>query len=380
MSGFRLSTAAPAAILATTFLAIAAPAGAGDDGAQAPDQRHSSSFMAGDEVSTSGDISGGSVLAGGRIESAASVHGNAVFVGGQVKVTGETQKNLYAAGGEIEVDGRVGRDARLAGGRVTLGDGAEVLGDLALAGGDVVLRGRVAGDARLAGGHVTIDGSVGGNVDVRASQLVVGPNARIDGRLRYRTQASPKIDPAAKITGGVQALPMRWTRGWFEGGRGPAGSGWFGLLVIGIIMILASPALGARLLGHLSTRTGATLGFGILCLLATPAALVLCAITIVGLPLAVVLLLAYLLALLVGYVSGLLAIGQWGLTRISPARAGGAGWQILALVATLIVVGILRRLPLIGGLVGFAVLVAGVGVLLIELSRVAHGSATEKRA
>ncbi|MGH8263438.1 MAG: hypothetical protein ACRET4_08160, partial [Steroidobacteraceae bacterium] len=150
------------------------------------------------------------------------------------------------------------------------------------------------------------------------------------------------------------------------------GSGWFALLVVGSIMILASPALGGRLLEHLRSRTGATFGCGFISLIATPIALLLCAITIIGIPLALALLIAFLLLLLLGSASGMIALGQWGLVRIAPARASSVGFQILALAAALIVVGLLRHVPLLGHLVSFAVTVLGIGVLLLELSRRMH--------
>jgi len=334
----------------------------------------SGTFVAGDEVVTQGDISGSSVLAGGRVESSATVHGNTVLFGGDVRVTGTSAEDLYAVGGDVAIEGRVGKDVRVAGGQVVIGPSAEIEGDVTIAGGRVVINGRVAGDVELAGGHVRLNGPVGGDVDVRAGQLEIGPEARVEGRVRYQTEDAPRIDPAAQIKGGVEPTPKRWYGHWPGRRAGLGGPGWFGMLVVGTIMILASPALGGRLLAHLKSRTGAVIGWGAVCLFATPIALVLCAITIIGIPLAVLLLFGYLLALLVGYASGLVALGQWALARIAPARAAGVGWQILALLGAVIAVGILRRLPFIGALVGFAVVVLGIGVLAIELSRVVRSS------
>jgi cytoskeletal protein CcmA (bactofilin family) len=365
------------AVFATCMGVLLADAAALADDPEpaAADSSDSGSFLAGEEVVTQGDVGGSSVLAGGRVESTANVHGNAVLLGGAVRVTGATSEDVYAAGGDVSIDGRVGRNLRVAGGQVVVSPTAEVLGDVGIAGGHVVIEGRVAGDINLAGGRVRLNGPVGGDVDVHAGQLEIGPAARIEGRVQYETQQAPQIDPAAAIKGGAEAKPKHWYGHRLGRRAGIGGPGWFGLLVVGTIMILASPALGGRLLTHLKTRSGAVVGWGLLCLFATPIALVLCAITIIGIPLAIVLLLAYLLALLVGYASGLVALGQWGLARLSPARASGAGWQILALIVAIIAVGILRRLPFLGGLVGFAVVVLGIGVLALELSRSMRSSA-----
>jgi cytoskeletal protein CcmA (bactofilin family) len=368
------------AVALVALLAIAPPGAASDEVESKAQQQDTDTFVAGEEVSTRGEISGSSVLAGGRIDSAARVHGDAVLFGGDIKVTGETDESLYAFGGDIDLNGRVREDVRVAGGQVTIGPAAEVLGDITIAGGRVDIEGKVAGEIRVAGGDVRLNGAVGGNVYVRAGQLQIGPNARIDGLLRYHTKEAPAVDPAATVKGGIEPRAERWYGRWTGSDSGIAGPGWFGLFVIGTIIILASPTLGGRLLGHWRTRTGAAIGFGLLCLLATPIALVLCAITIIGLPLAVVLLLAYLLALLVGHVSGLVALGQWGLARMAPARSGAIGWQILALAAALLVVGVLGRLPIVGKIVGLAVVVLGTGALLIELSRLMRSSETRAGA
>jgi cytoskeletal protein CcmA (bactofilin family) len=364
-----------ALVLVAIWLAICGPAqqaGAFEQDPNSGARPSPDAFVAGDEVSTQGDISGSSVLAGGRIDSSARVHGKVVLLGGEIKVSGEAQKDLYAFGGDVELTGRVDQDARVAGGRVTIGPSAEILGDVAIAGGQIEIEGKVSGEVHVAGGSVKLNGPVGGDVEVHAGQLEIGPNARIEGHLSYQTKAAPTIDPAAEVKGGVASEPKRWFHRWQGPRSGVTGPGWFGVLVIGTIMILASPALGGRLLTHLRTRTGAAIGFGLLCLIATPIALVLCAITIIGLPLAVVLLFAYLLALLLGYVSGVVALGQWGLARLAPARAGAAGWQILALVGALVAVAVLRQVPLIGRLVGFAVVVTGIGLLSMEVSRLVH--------
>jgi Polymer-forming cytoskeletal len=357
----------------TAALAFALPAVAADRDDSPSEAANNDTFMAGDEVSTSGDINGASVLAGGRIESGARVQGKSVLFGGQIRITGETRDDLYAFAGDIDLVGRVDHDARIAGGRVTIGRPAQILGDLTLAGGDVDIDGKVAGDVKVAGGRVRLDGTVGGDVDVRAGQLTIGPNARIDGRLRYRAKQTPEFDPAAHVSGGIEALPDSWSSGWMRPHISPVGPGWFGLLVIGTIMILASPTLGARLLVHCRERTGTTVGWGFLCLVATPVVFVLCAITIIGLPLAIVVLLGYLLTLLVGYVSGIVALGQWGLARIARTGAALVGWQILAFALALLVVGFLRRIPFLGFYVSLAVVVVGIGALLLEMRRVVRG-------
>ena len=364
------------AIALLTVLFCAGPAGAGDDStsAPAPARQSSDTFMAGDRISTTGDVGGASVLAGGRIEAAARVHGDAVMLGGQISVNGDISEDLYALGGDIAVNGQIGHNARLAGGQLTIGRTAAIAGNLSVAGGQVDITGKVDGDIMVAGGRVSLNGRIGGDVTVRAGELIVGPDARIAGRLRYHVEDGATIDPAARIAGSVEIMPGNWSRGWMGHRLGPSSAGWVGVLVVGIILILAWPTLGARLLTHWRERTGASFGWGALCFFATPFVFVLCAITIIGLPLAIGLLLAYLLALLLGYVSGLVALGQWALARFAPTHLAAVGWQILALALAIIVVAMLRRIPGLGILVWPAIVMIGLGALVLELTRRAQVS------
>ena len=337
--------------------------------AAAPADQRSDTFMAGDRISTAGDVGGASVLAGGRIDAAARVHGDAVMLGGQISVNGDTREDLYAVGGAVVVNGSIGHNARLVGGQLTIGPTAVVGGNASLAGGQIDIAGKVAGDVNVAGGRVNLNGPIGGDATVRAGELIVGPDARISGRLRYHADSGATIDPAARIDGRVEVMSEDWSHGWAGHRVGSRSTNWLGVLIVGIILILAWPKLGARVLAQWREQTGATIGWGALAFFATPLVLVLCAITIIGLPLAVALLLAYLLALLLGYVSGLVALGQWALARFAPTHVGGVGWQILALALAIIVVGFLRRIPGVGMLMWPIVVVTGLGALFLEIRR-----------
>lgn len=353
------------------MLSLAGSAMADDPGATAPAPQnpHNDTFMAGDRIATAGDVGGASVLAGGRIDAAARVNGDAVMLGGQISVSGDTRDDLYAVGGDVVVSGSVGHNARLAGGQLTIGRTAVIAGDLSLAGGQVDITGKVDGDVNVAGGRVNLNGPISGDATVRAGELIVGPDARIAGRLRYQAKEGATIDPAARIGGPVEVLSENWSHGWMGYRVGSPGTGWLGVLIVGIILILAWPKLGGQVLAQWRERTGAALGWGALGLFATPVVMVLCAITIIGLPLAVVLLLAYLLALLVGYVSGLVALGQWALARFAPTHAAAVAWQILALALAVVVIGILRRIPGVGVLVWPIVVMIGLGALFLEIKR-----------
>jgi len=105
------------------------------------------------------------------------------------------------------------------------------------------------------------------------------------------------------------------------------------------------------------------LGFGVL--VCVPVALVFLALTIIGIPLALLLLLLYLLLLPLGYLTAAAAISEWLLARLRRGAQLLTRDRILMLIAVLIVLFLLTRMPLLGGALRFLLVIAGIGSLVI---------------
>ncbi|MEP7027667.1 MAG: hypothetical protein ABI960_03640 [Candidatus Eisenbacteria bacterium] len=192
--------------------------------------------------------------------------------------------HVFAMGGNITIRGMVDDDVVAMGGDVTLEDGATVRGDVVSLGGSV----HKAPTATILGSNVTVGGL---------------PRKLFD----FRTLAF--LGSGMKF---LQALTnlLFW-------------------LFIGWIVILLSATRSRRVLAEVERRPAASIGWGILGVLAiAPATIVialvavLLVVTIIGIPVAVLLLLGYGVAvaalLLWGGVLGATAIGNWLVRRLSP--------------------------------------------------------------
>jgi hypothetical protein len=87
-------------------------------------------------------------------------------------------------------------------------------------------------------------------------------------------------------------------------------------------------------------------------------------ITIIGIPLALLLVPLYFLVLFLGWATAALFIAQRGLEVLRPAGVVTPAWQLLALFLGLLALWLLRQLPYAGGLIGFLALIAGIGALV----------------
>ena len=161
-----------------------------------------------------------------------------------------------------------------------------------------------------------------------------------------------------------------------HGERGAASWLWTGgLALLAVALALALPDWYARVADTLQSRPGVSALVGFIVLVCVPVAALMLLVTIIGVPLALGVLLLYPLLLLVGYASTAVALGRMALARWMPDRLPRAIWRALAAALTMIVIGAAARVPWLGAIVIFVVLVAGLGSFVMPLRRGAAASA-----
>ena len=335
-------------------------------------------FVAGGSIRVVQPVAGDLIAAGGKVDVDAAVSGDAVVAGGDVRISGAVSNSLYCGGGQLTLDGTVGRNARIGGGRVEIGPKAIVAGNVSIGGGEVRIDGAVKGYVQAAGGRVLINGPVGGDVVATSGAVELGPNARIAGKLRYASRNELKRDPAAQVTGGVERAPIA-DRSFGHTQRTLArAGGWLwtvGLVLIAVVLVAALPAFTARVAATLRMRVGMSLLIGFVALVCIPVAAILLLFTLIGIPVALLALVLYFALVMVGYAMTGIGIGDWLLGRYRAADAARAGWRIGAAALATLAMALLARVPWIGALVSFMVLIAGLGAVVMQ-ARQANSAAT----
>ena len=94
-------------------------------------------------------------------------------------------------------------NARIAGGQVTISQRGGIVGRATVGAAGFRLSGRVGRYLVVYAESVRIDGEVGGDLRIAARSVEIGPDAKIHGKLIYRSPHPAKIDPAAVIAGRV---------------------------------------------------------------------------------------------------------------------------------------------------------------------------------
>lgn len=336
-------------------------------------------YMAGGSLTVDREVAGDLIATGGSIDVDEPVGGDLVGFGGKLRIGAAVGRSVYAAAGQITVNAEVGRNLRLAGGRLEFGPRSHVAGSLTAAGGRIVLRGMVDGYLKLAAERVLIDGPVGGDVAIAARRIELGPNARITGRLRYRSAEPLLQDPAAQVGGPIERFePPPGREQTPQAARaaesrhliGATGVAWtIGLAVIAAVLLAALPGFTATVGRTLRARPGVSMLLGFVLLVCTPVAVVILMVTLVGIPLALLGLLLYVALLPLGYIVAAIALADGAIGRWQPQHGARTGLRLAATVAALLLLMLLGWIPVVGTLTGMLAMLAGVGALLLQFGR-----------
>lgn len=305
----------------------------------------------------------GDVMAGaGDIDFDGYAGGDFLGGAGALGLAGRLGGSLRAAGGDIRIATDVGRNVTVAGGNVVLQPAGHVRGNGYFAGGAIRLEGTVDQLVRAAGGEVVLSGTIGGDVHVETDRLRVGPDAVIDGDLRYRLgrDGTADIDPDARISGEIVALEPTGSRG-----RGLFGFLFMlGFLAAGAVAVAVVPGGAAAAEAQMRARPGPALGLGLVWLLLAPIAVAVVAITIVGAPLALIGAALYVVSVYLARAVTAVWIGRLLLReRFDPGRAG----VVLAFLAGGVVLVVLGLIPWVGTAVAILAAIFGLGATALAV-------------
>ncbi|MCC6949056.1 MAG: polymer-forming cytoskeletal protein [Bradyrhizobiaceae bacterium] len=326
---------------------------------------HENVSAAGAIVSVRGTVRQDVRAAGAEVDADASAGRDSWLAGAIVTARGSVARHLYAAGARVSVDAKVGEKLSVAGARVLIGPQTDVSGPARIAGAEVAFSGTARRGAEIYGDTVQIDGRISGDLRIVARQMTVGKGAVIDGNVRFESFNEPVIEEGAQITG-KQTVTLPQPRR-----VGPenviAGIGAIVLFAVGagflLGLILLAGARGFIENSIMAMREAplrsALIGLGVLILL--PILAVVLMVTIVGVPIGLLTLLAFPLLLFIGSVLAAFGLSDRLFNRVQEPRSFGA--RLLYLIGGLLILVLLGLVPFLGFVTWMLALMFGLGGL-----------------
>lgn len=305
-------------------------------------------------------------------------------MGFDVEIDAKTAGDLTAMGFSLGLRGPVGGDLTASGFTTRLSRAAEVGGNARLAGGTITIDGPVRGSLAAMGADVVLNAEVTGDARITAETISFGPQARIGGTLTY--SAAERVDIPASVIAPERVTyteldhrgMMRHANEMWRDGDYPVLPTFMSLLgsfivllgflfVLGAIFLSLMPKKVARLEHIIAERPGMALLSGVIGLSMLFGLVPISAMTIVGIPLVPIVLLATIAVWTLGYILGAYAVAMRAL-RGTEASENPTIWiRLLALLIGVTLIVLLNFIPFLGWMANFALVLIGIGAMTMAL-------------
>ncbi len=317
-------------------------------------------IVAAERARIDGDVDGDLISFSSSLTVNGHVKGDIIAFGQEIIVNGPVDGNVRVWCQSLSLNSAVARNAMIWVEQATVDEKASVGGSIMLGAQNAELDGHVGGDVLALVGDITINGRLDRDLTIRGDRLTIGSTAQIAGKTKYEGRGQPDIASGAKLASPIQiTVPKRgpdYTRVayyWHEV------LFWGANFLFGLVLLLVLPGFFSDAV-HQTRRVGPAVGFGALFLFATPIAIIIACITIVGLGIGISAFLLYLIALYAAQ----LFVGSW-LGEQLLGYTVGIGPAVARLAIGLAVLRALRMIPFLGTFATFVIIIWGLGALLL---------------
>ncbi len=339
-------------------------------------------YMAGDNVTLSGEAVDDAFVIGNTVVISAPVEGSAHAGGRSVSISAPVGNSLYAAGMNVNLSSAVGGDAQLAGDTVLVS--APVGGDLRVAAQRTEITASVGDSALISSENILLTGTISGDASFATRHISFGENARIDGTLYLYSKDADTIEVPESVVPADRI--ERHTDAEFDGSATPEGGAtatpdssggvmaWIGgkigsiltLAVLASIVAYFAPGFLMALRDRTLESPFRALWMGFLSVSALAGAIFVLAFTGYGILLAPFAVLGAVLLGLAGYVVGAYLLGVGAVKLAGQPLPVTFMERAVAALAGAVAVTVLALIPVVGWPLVLAVALAGAGALVIR--------------
>lgn len=317
-------------------------------------------YSGGQTIRIHGTVNGDVHCAGQDVIIDGTVKGDVLCAAQTIKITGTVEGSVRVAGQDVLLNGAVGGSISVAGDRVMVAKDARVARDATLAASTLDLQGVVARDATLVSAKATISGTVNRHVAYSGGDLSLTEKARVNGGITYRSDRSITVGDKAVVNGAVERKKQ-------EDKKNNDGQwlltlvGVLAALAFAVTLVLVWPQAIHNTSDVAVRSLGKTLLVGFAAAFAVPGALILLAMTLIGIPLAIFGFLAWLLILML---SGPVAGYYLGSMILSKAKN-----PIIIMLFGVSLLLVLYAIPVVSFLAMLFAYLIGSGALLLKIKR-----------
>lgn len=323
-------------------------------------------FASGDTVTVSGAVNGDVYVFGQKVVIDGQVNGDVIAAAGSFETSGTVSGDVRVAAGQVFIYGQIDGSLTAGSGSVTIDDDASIGRSVVVGAGSVRFDGPIVRGVTIGAGDATFNSSIGSSVVAGVGNIALGQRASINGNLNYWSENEASIASGALVSGETtRHIPTQAQREFpkkdvFANFGAFASVAMFvSTLILGFALIRIAPVFTQDVVKHLKSRPFASLGVGLAFLILFPIISLLLLVTVVGIPIALILLFATIVVCMFIKVFVSIFIGQFVQNKFKLNKSVN-----MALVVGLLIYTLFTRLPIIGTLVAIILSVGTFGAVL----------------
>lgn len=315
-----------------------------------------------------------------NLSKGAIIDGDFFAFGSEARIDGPVTNDLNLLASEVSLTGPIGDDVRVsatkldisgaviqgdlmsASGKVFINSETEVLGKTFLAGSRINISGKLNDEANLWGEKVFFDGTTSGNLNINAKHITIGNNAIINGDLFYKKDANITIGDQSTIAGELIAKSFVKTKSkdLIETVAIMQVIKMISFVVLSVLLLVVFSRITKVFLEESNHKSAHSFLLGAGFVAGVPLLIIALLITVIGIPLAFILLLAYILTLVIGLSYAGILLGSWWQKVFTKNNKTNWAWATLGVVGIFL----LMLIPILGWLVVFIIHSISTGILL----------------
>lgn len=332
-------------------------------------------LVTGQDITVDADAPSDLMCAGQKITINGNVDGDVLCAGQDITVNGSVSGSVRVMGQNVAINGAVGRNAIAAGQRIT--SQSKITGEMIFASQIASLGGEIGKDVAGAASDININGVILGNTSFYGvNSLTLGKSAKLNGSLTYESATDAVLQDGSTVAGQVSRTQPQPQKAGAFGQPQPKKTSQEMLVskIEGLIFYLVAALLLAfffkrfviKITDAMLARAGASFGWGLLLLILTPIAAIVVAITVIGIPVAIIAAMLYIIALFFSRILAAIAVGRVLTRNYWKSKQDSL---IAATVLGIALCWLAFAVPAIGGLLSFIAAIWGMGGIRYLASR-----------
>jgi cytoskeletal protein CcmA (bactofilin family) len=325
-------------------------------------------FLFGDRVRIDGVVDGDVYAFSQDVNVNGHVTGDVISFAHTLRIGGKVDGNIRVALNTLTVTGSVSKNALIFADNANLDPSGNIGGSITAFAGSLNLEGKLGRDILIYTKHLAVSGTVGGGIQAKGSTMSIGATGEVGGPVRFEGENAPEVSSGAKL-----ASPVQYTK--WEHKPEYRSSHYYiwrviwtaALILFGLVLFMLLPKFGRETISA-AEQFGAPMGLGVLVFFGVPIAAVIACITVVGIPLGILALGIWFLALCCAELVVGAVVGTWILGR------GSSSWEIvgrmaLGFVLVRIAYTFLAHVHVLGLLGALGIWMWGMGAVSLALYR-----------